>query len=1635
MGTRLETRLGTMKLQQRLMPLEEDELTPIPIPSRVLPLLDVAPSTLLDRTKLVSARLDDWKNFRIEFPEVFPEDFPGLPPTRQVEIQIDLVLGVATPYSHKPQLKHETTTSGWEFLCDWDVRFDTSRGGKATLVAEALCIVKEKSLEALRVLALVLDTLWLSLLFRFLWILPRRVLGHLLDEFFGLVGSLPLCQSTTPTIDPPIIHDDTSLIPTKTPTTSPIASMIPPTAPTTHYTSPFIHTDSSDDDTPDTPPSPTHEIPPVEVAPPTGQILPAPFGITLLQMIHQEIHHQIHHQRHHSSSDALSDSSSGHSSSDHSSPALPSDHLILLLRVLLAVPYHICNGISPVPGALSSVRVDLLPPRKRIRSFDYATDLEDCSDERIESSVPRETSLRDDVNVRGSDEPYSELDIDPEIQAEIDIAYAHATRSTVEVKVYRVTHPVVSDDIPEPAQEEGVIEVIKNIQMDQGHRIVVTGQLSVVQSERINELKRDNTRLRGMLDVVSQRVTRFQRRETMPNTQSGAIMTREAVNELIARQVAEALEAREAARNLKPITEGGDDQGGKNGDDYEGGNGGGNGNGNRNGRVNGNGNRGGNDNGNNNGNGGGNGYENHNVNFGGFMPVARECTYQDVLKCQPFNFKGAEGVVGLTRCALTWWNTHKRTIGLDATYVMTWIELMKLMIEVYCPRIKIQKMETELWNLTVKGNDLTTYTRRFQELALLCTRMVPDEEDKFERFIGGLPDNIQGNVIAAEPTRLQDAIRVANNLMDQKLKGYARNAKNKRRFDNNPRENRGQQPTFKRKNVEGQNVARAYTAENNEKNGYVRSLPYCNKCKLHHEGPCTVRCGNCKRVGHMARDCTAVVAPNTQRALVGNQWVLFVMSVEGRDIIENIILTNPDSNAITGMFLLNNCYASMLFNSGADRSFVSSTFSALLDVAPSTLDNSYAVELSDGRISEINVIIRGYMLGLLGHPFDIDLMPVELGSFDVIIGMDWLSKYHAVIVCDEKIVRIPYGDEMLTIRGDDFDSEKYLPGLPPTRQVEIQIDLVLGVAPIARAPSSPCGAPVLFVKKKDGSFQMCIDYRELNKLTVKNRYPLLRIDDLFDQLQGSRVYSKIDLRSDYHQLRVHEEDIPKTAFRTRYGHYEFQVMPFGLTNAPEVFMDLMNRVQFFGHVIDSKGIHVDPAKIESIKDWASPKTPTEIRKANVVADALSRKEKIKPLRVQALVMTIGLNLPKQILSAQSEARKEDNFITEDLHGMINKLEPRADGTLCLNNRSWIPRFGDLRALIMHESHKSKYSIHHRSDKMYQDLNKLYWWPNMKAEIATYVSKCLTCVKVKAEYQKSSGLLVQLEIPQWKWENITMDFVTKLPKTTTGQDTIWVIVDRLTKSAYFLPIKEDESLTKLTKQYLKEVVSRYHTNIKADLPFDALYRAQVSITRSAGLKLGTVLDEIQINDKLQFVKEPVEIRDREVKRLKQSRIPIVKVRWNSRRGPEFTWEREDQMQKKYLHLFANHVSTSNATTLLLPFRYDLILGVLQEAAMEAVWIKKFISGLGIVPTVNEPLNMYCDNSAAVHYANQPGIQRGARHYHRRYHYVRECVELGEIRILKVHADNNLADPFIKALSNRKLTQHARGMGLRHASSFM
>ncbi|GJY23644.1 putative reverse transcriptase domain-containing protein [Tanacetum coccineum] len=1108
---------------------------------------------------------------------------------------------------------------------------------------------------------------WLSLLSQFHQIHQRRVWGHLLDELSCLV--LSTIPDTTPSVIPPTTHIDTTLIPIVSPTIPPSPDYTPASPdyspasdtkfdpsedplsdhiPPLPATSPFLSStnDSSESDIPDTLPSPTHGQPiphgrpycyhlngPIHMM--TARKRVGPLYTRRLAVRHSVDYSSSDHfssndsLRDSSSSsssetsldtsvDALSDSASSRSSFDHSLPASSSGmklshHLCSLVpsiprssTAILDRPSHDSYSTSPprkrsrspaasIPlssptiGALSYACVDLLPSPKRIRSSKSATNLE----EEINECITYADAIRD----RGIDARVVVEAID---QEEIETG----VRGSVEVRVDRVTHPVVADDILEPTQE-GAVEVTYETL---GDLIIAKGHKSADMLERIRELERDNMRLRDMMDVAR--------------------------GLLGLRLVPGGIWATVLRLFLKYPING------------NGGNGNGiNGNG---GNVNGNGNRGGNS-----------------YNFRGFVPP-QECTYQDFLKCQPISFNRTEGVVGLTywfekmetvfhisNCqekyqvkyvtctllnnALTWWNSHERTIRIEVAYAMSWAELMKLMTEVYCPRNEVQKMETE-------------------------------------------------NVIAVEPTKLQDAIRVANNLI-------------KRRLDNNPRDNGGQQPART-----WQELIRLGTMR---KRGMLDLFP-------------TETSESCTMQGHVLKDCHKLRNQNCGNKTgskngnkTGNQTRINEATAKAYDIGEGG--ANPDSNVVMGTFLLNNYYASMLFDSSANRSFASSTFSALLNVAPSTLDTSYAIELADGRISEINVVFRGYMLGLLGHPFNIDLMPIELGGFDVIIGMDWLAKYHTLIVCDEKVVHIPYGDEVLIIRGDDCDGR--FPGATPVAQAsyrfapaEIQ-ELSTQLQELfdkgfIRPSSSPWGAPVLFVKKKDGSFRMCIDYHELNKLNVKNRYPVPRINDLFDQLQGSRVYSKINLRSGYHQLRVREEDIPNTTFRTRYGHYEFQVIPFGLTNTPAIFTDLMNqsRKEHEGHLklilrlLKNEELY---AKFSKCEFWLS--------KCIVFTDHKS---------LQHIFDQKELNMrQRRWLDLLSDYDCEIQYHPGKANVVADALSRKE------------------RSLIMHESYKSKYSIHPGSDKMYQDLKKLYWWPNMKAEIATYVSKCLTYAKVKVEYQK------------------------------------------------------------------------------------------------------------------------------------------------------------------------------------------------------------------------------------------------------------------------------------------------------------
>ncbi|GJX61797.1 putative reverse transcriptase domain-containing protein [Tanacetum coccineum] len=463
---------------------------------------------------------------------------------------------------------------------------------------------------------------------------------------------------------------------------------------------------------------------------------------------------------------------------------------------------------------------------------------------------------------------------------------------------------------------------------------------------------------------------------------------------------------------------------------------------------------------------------------------ARFCSHIEFMKCQPLNFKGNEG------------------------------------------------------NLRVRGNDAAAYTQRFQELALMCTKFLADETEKVDKYISGLPDNIHGNVMSARSKTLDDAIELANDLMDQKLRTY-------------------------------QNVTRAYTAGPGEKKAYTGNLPLCTKCNYHHTRQCAPKCGNCKRYGHTTNDCRVNTNNNNnnnnkkknQKAGAcyeyGNTGHIKKNclklknrgngngngTAQRRAYALGGIDASPDSNVITSTILFNNRYAIILFDTGADRSFVSNTFSSLTNITPTTLENHNDVEIADGKIIGVNTIIRGCTLNFMNNPFNIDLMPVPRSSFDIIIGMDWLKKYHGVIICDEKIGCDVFLAHITTKEAKDKSEGKRLEDVPIVRDFPEVFPKDLPVqAPYRLAPSkmkelaeqhqelsdkgfirpisSPWGAPVLFVKKKDGSFHMCIDYRELNKLTVKKRYPLPRVDDLFDQLQGSSVY----LKSAYDQNKEEHEE-------------------------------------------------------------------------------------------------------------------------------------------------------------------------------------------------------------------------------------------------------------------------------------------------------------------------------------------------------------------------------------------------------------------------------------------------------------------------------------------------------------------------------
>nr|GEX19682.1 putative reverse transcriptase domain-containing protein [Tanacetum cinerariifolium] len=840
------------------------------------------------------------------------------------------------------------------------------------------------------------------------------------------------------------------------------------------------------------------------------------------------------------------------------------------------------------------------------------------------------------------------------------------------------------------------------------------------------------------------------------------------------------------------------------------------------------------------------------------------------------------------------------------------------------------------------------------------------ESAKVERYIGGLPDMIHGSVKASKPQSMQEAIEFATKMMDKKMLTHAEHqAEHKRKFDDISRNNQHQQQPFKRNNV-----ARAYTTGPGDKKPYGGTKPLCPKCNYHHDGPCELKCTNCKMIGHLACDCKGRPATasnnNNQRAQGANPRGNRVRNgnVVARAYVVGIAETNPNSNVVMGMFLLNNRYALILFGTGADRSFISTAFSLLIDIIPTTLDHGYDVEyLLNGR-------------------------PMLLAHVTVKEAED-KSK-------EKQLEDVPIVPDFLKVFLKD------LSGIPPTRQVEFQIDLVPGAAPVVQAPyrlapsemkelsdqlkkladkgfirpsSSPWGALVLFVKKKDGSFQMCIDYQELNKLIVKNHYPLPRIDDLFDQLQGSSVYSKIDLRSGYHQLREHEEHLTlilellkKEQLYAKFSKCEFWIP----------------KVQFLGHVIDNQGLAGYYRRfIEGFSKIT--KSMTKLTQKKVKFDWGDKQEAAFQIIKQKLCSAPILALPKgsedfvvycdasiKGLGAVLMQREkviayglrqlkvyEKNYTTHDLEL----------GAVVFALKIWRHHLYGTKC-TMFTDHKS---LKHILDQKELNIRQQRWLDLLSdydCEIRYHPGKANAQTEaMKPENLKSEdvgGMLIENSKDQknpgmrsWNCvsegygHSVGYDYHASIKATSfvalygrkcrspvcwaevgdaqlTGPELIHETTEKIVqikqriqaardRQKSYIDVRRKPLEFQVSDQVMLKVLAKVGiVAYRLELP-KQLSRVHIAFYVSNLKKclsdepLAISLDEVHIDDKLRFIEEPVEVMDREVKQLKQSHIPIIKVQWNSRRGPQFTWEREDQFRKKYPQLFIRNAPSTNVAS--------------------------------------------------------------------------------------------------------------------------
>ncbi|GJW45285.1 putative reverse transcriptase domain-containing protein [Tanacetum coccineum] len=854
----------------------------------------------------------------------------------------------------------------------------------------------------------------------------------------------------------------------------------------------------------------------------------------------------------------------------------------------------------------------------------------------------------------------------------------------------------------------------------------------------------------------------------------------------------------------------------------------------------------------------------YNSNGSGPRPAqtARECSYSEFLKCKPLDFKGTEGVVGLTRwfekmesvfsisncpaasqvkfatCtlqddALTWWNAHVKTTTTEAAHAMPWAALKKMMTDKYCPRGEIKKIETEMWNLKVKGTDVVAYSRRFQQLALMCSRMFPEEVDKIEKYIGGLPDMILGSVKASKSKTMQEVIEFTTELMEDKTHAYAeRQAERKRKNDDLSKNNQNQQN-------KRQNTGQAYTAGNSDRKSYAGSKPLCSKCNCHHEaGPCPPRCNNCNRFGHLARDCRIRPANNNNNNNRNN----------------NNNNRNNNNNNQQGNVL-------MLFRSG-----------------------------------------------LVGE----------------------VTK--RVIMCAEKIVRIPWKNKTLIIHGDGSTQGN-----------------------VSRLNIISCTKTQKYMEKGFPIFLAHVTAKEVEDKSGKKRLEdVLIVQDFLEvfpeDLPGLPHGSKEEIPEDCLQETVYGICIP--------------VMPFGLYHAPAVLYDLMNRVvsapilaltegkrRLHSHYCDASrkvlGACVDAKERRS--NMLSPKRkkyPSNIKREDVVVKMLVENAKFpegsylktKVMEPRADGTCASLARSGYLVMAICGCSSPGNIKgIRDCSVYNPKDYPNGSGitSLWILSRSFLSRLKAMINLEVVTRHGIPVSIICDRDPRFASN----FWRSLQNALGTNLDMSTAyhpqtngqrrgTFKLSVDMLRDcaidfgkGGLTIALSCPPVCWTEVGEAQILgpELIQETTEEQTLgdkvmlkvspWKGVVHFGKRGklnprYVGPFKVIERVGEVAyKLKLPEELSRVHntfhvSNLKkchADEP------------------LAIPLDGLNLDDKLHFVEEPVEIVGREVKRLKRSRIPLVKVRWNSKRGPEFTWEREDQFKKKYPHLFTKTTPSSSAAS--------------------------------------------------------------------------------------------------------------------------